>query len=293
MSASPTDNDETNAFPEGFLPEEETAKPKQVHRLAAPVSPSVELPAEPNQAAFSLESFELEPLLMWFRPMQPHLQELRTRLLVCVVTWLALSAAIALAYTPMWQHLKALAPAGYSFVQLYPGELLIVTCKLVLVGGLTLASPMLGYHLLRFVLPGLTPQEKRLLLGLSLMAALFLFVGLALCWWVLLPLSLKLLLSFGSDLAAYQLSVARYVDFVLFLLMGVALLCVVPLALVGLIKLKAISIKQVLQRWKLALVVAFALSAIITPTQDPLTMLFMALVMLVFTGLALLLAQWL
>jgi sec-independent protein translocase protein TatC len=284
-------NDDSNAYPEGFLPEEEKMmKPKQApQRISAPVSVLLEAKAE----GFSLDSFELEPLLQWFRPMQPHLQELRSRLLICVLTWLALSGAIALAYTPMWQHLKGLAPAGYSFVQLYPGELLIVTCKLVLVGGLTLASPMLGYHSLRFVLPGLTPKEKRLLLGLSLMAALFLFVGLALCWWVLLPLSLKLLLSFGSDLAAYQLSVARYVDFVLFLLMGVALLCVVPLALVGLIKLKAISVKQVLQRWKLGLVVAFALSAIITPTQDPLTMLLMAAVMLVFTALALLLAQWL
>lgn len=230
----------------------------------------------------------LNTLKQHWEPMSPHWEELRKRLWISLLSWLAGTALVWTFQGWLLNHIQGLAPNGQLFIQLYPGELLWVSVKLALIVGVVLASPIIGYQVLRFTLPGLTKKEARVSLVLSCLAGLLLLGGLAFAWWVLVPATLQFLLSYGNQLAPYQLSVSRYVDFVLLVLLLTSVACLLPLGLWLLAFLGILSSSQLLRQWKVGLVALFLLSAVLTPSQDPWTMAILALLLCGLAGLSLL-----
>jgi sec-independent protein translocase protein TatC len=219
-----------------------------------------------------------------WQPMQPHWQELGTRLKQGLLVWgLALLAAWFL-QSNLLQALQGLAPKGQGFVQLVPGELLWASCKLTLVLGTVLAAPWLASQTLFFLLPGLTPKEKRLALLATAMASVLLPLGLALAWFVLVPLTLGFLLHYGQSLAPYQLSIASYTNFILLLLLLTSTTCLLPMALWVLASLGLFKSQWLWQHWRTVLIGIALLAAILTPSQDPFSMLLVAVLLIVLLG---------
>jgi sec-independent protein translocase protein TatC len=217
-----------------------------------------------------------------------HLTELRRRLLVGIFSLVAaMAVGFPLAF-PVIQQFKQLAPKFASFVQLSPGESLFVVCKVGVLLGFLLSAPVWLYQIARFVTPGLLGPERRLLVTLLVSAlGCFLLGGGFAAQWVLPP-TLNWLLLFGADLAPYQMSLSHYVDFCLAVVGLTAVMFELPVLLVLLGKLGWVRSQQLAEKWRSVVLATLVLAAVLTPSQDPVSMAMVGVVLLGLLG-----ASWL
>ena len=209
-------------------------------------------------------------------PLTHHLNELRHRLIVTVGASVVGMGLGFLWSIPAMARLQALAPAGVTFVQLSPGELLISSFKITVLLGIMLASPVILYQCLRFTLPGLTVREKRFVV-LSVLSGSVLFVaGVLFAYLAVIPPALAFLMDYGRSLAVVQMSIAHFMDFCVALLAVTGVMFELPMVLFLLSFTGLVHSRQLIAHWRGVLVGIVLVSAIITPSQDPLTLLLVA-----------------
>ncbi|PWW24298.1 sec-independent protein translocase protein TatC [Geodermatophilus normandii] len=161
----------------------------------------------------------------------------------------------------------------------------LLRLKIGLIAGAVLSSPFWLYQLWAFITPGLKRNEKRYAVTFVAASTSLFALGAVLAY-VTLYKGLELLLSLAGDEVAFQLTAADYLGFVISLLVAFGLsfelpLVAVALNLVGVLSHAALARSR---RWIFFLTIVFA--AFVTPTQDPFTMLAMALPMVVLFELA-------
>jgi len=205
-----------------------------------------------------------------------HLYELRSR-----ITWSA--AAVVAGMLPFfappigfWAVDFLLAPARdqnpeFTAQAITPMENIVTYFRVALLGGIGLGMPMLIYQVLAFVTPALTPQEKRWILPVVIGASLSFAVGLVFGYKIVLPTAYGFLFSFGRDFAEIAPTISSYMDLTTRLLLVMGLVFETPLLIMGLAKFGVVSAKKLVAWWRWALVGSFVISAIATPTPDPIT----------------------
>lgn len=208
------------------------------------------------------------------RPLREHLEELRQRLLIVVVA-LAVGVVVSVVFYERLIELLLVPGQGLFSVTEKPifteiTELLGVTVKVALLGGFVLASPVLVYQITMFVSPALSPRERRYLFLLIPGGLLCFAGGVAFAYFVLLPPALRFLLTFGSEIATPMIRIGNYVNVVVTLLFWIGLVFETPLAMFIVAKIGLVSWHGFARFRRYAFVGAFVLSAIITPTFDPL-----------------------
>jgi sec-independent protein translocase protein TatC len=223
---------------------------------------------EPSQASQQVEGGEMTLL--------EHLLELRTRITIMAV---AVALGMAIFFVPAigFRFIEALlAPARESvpdfrpqFIE--PMENIAVFFRVALLGGITVAMPVVVYQVLRFITPALTKNEKRWLFPLVFGATLSFLGGLAFGYYVVLPFTLKFLLTFGSTFAEADWRIGNYINFVTRMLLVLGLVFETPLLVMALAKMRLVTARQLLRQWRYAVILSFVLAAIVTPTIDPVT----------------------
>jgi sec-independent protein translocase protein TatC len=196
-----------------------------------------------------------------------HLQELRQRLFIMA---LGITIGTGLGFwlaDPLIKILKAAAP-NQEFIATEVTEkfttLLAVGFKL----GIVLTLPVIVYHVVRFVAPGLTNSEKRYLYALLPAVFFFFGIGAAFAYFLMVPFAISYLFGF-SDIAKQQTRISDYVDFVLNLVFWVGISFETPLVIWFLCKIKLLTPQRLSGMRRYAFVAAFVIGAIITPTPDP------------------------
>lgn len=217
-----------------------------------------------------------------------HLEELRQRIFYALIA-IAIGVAICFIFVKPIVQLLEVPAQGVKFLQLAPGEYFFVSVKVAAYSGILLTSPMILYQVIAFVLPGLTRRERRLL-GPIVFGSSFLFVaGLAFAYIALLPAALNFFISYGADVVEQLWSIDRYFDFVLLLMLSTGLAFQVPVvqALLGLLGI--VSSKQMLAGWRVVLLAAAVVGAVLTPSTDPITQSLLggAILLLYFGGIGL------
>ncbi len=199
-----------------------------------------------------------------------HLEELRERLIKSAIA-LAIATLASLAFTG--QLLKVLiAPAGIKPIFLRPTEMFVTYMRVALIAGAALAMPVIVYQMIRFVLPALTPRERRYLFIIVPGATFSFLLGLAFAYFAMLPFALRYLLAFGGDIAEAKWAIGEYISFVTKLLLWVGVTFETPLLVFFLAKLGVVT-SGMLSRYRRHAIVAMAvLAAVITPTPDPFNM---------------------
>jgi sec-independent protein translocase protein TatC len=160
---------------------------------------------------------------------------------------------------------------GVKFVQLSPGEYFFVSLKVAGYSGLILASPVILYQVIQFVIPGLTRRERRFLAPIVLGSGILFFAGLAFAYVALIPAALNFFITYGADVVEQQWSIERYAELVLLLLFSTGLAFQVPVVQMLLGLLRIVTAKQMLSAWRYVVVIAAIAGAILTPSTDPLT----------------------
>lgn len=208
-------------------------------------------------------------------PLGSHLVELRRRL-----TYAAISVLVttAVAFVFHEQILILLMEPAQQFVDIPNGkpiyteltEFISVAAKTSLLVGLFVSLPFVLYQIVMFVAPGLNPQERKYLYMLMPVSLLAFVVGAAFGYRVLFPPMVNFLLNFGSDVATPLISIRSYVNLMLRLLFWMGLIFEIPVVIFFLAKLGLVSYEGLARQRRYAIVVAFILGAVITPTFDPL-----------------------
>ena len=167
----------------------------------------------------------------------------------------------------------------------------LLRLKIGALAGAVLSAPFWLYQLWAFITPGLRRNEKRYTVAFVAASTALFALGAALAY-LTLRKGLELLLSLAGDEVAFQLTAPDYLGFVTSLLLAFGLsfelpLIAVALNLVGVLPYETLRRSR---RWIFFLTVVFA--AFVTPTQDPFTMLAMALPMVVLFEGAIQLARF-
>ena len=203
-----------------------------------------------------------------------HLKELRNRVIVCAIA-LVVSLVVCLVF---WETILGwmLAPAradhpDFALAVFSPTETIGVMFKIGLYGSLIFASPVFFYEMLAFIVPGLTPREKRLLLPGVAGVVVFLLGGMAFAYWVILPASLGFLLDFGGNNFDPVIGAKQYIDFATRIIFWVGVSFELPMVIAIAARLGLVRARQLIRLWRYAIPVIFIIAAVVTPTPDPLT----------------------
>jgi len=222
-----------------------------------------------------------------------HIEELRFRLFVSAV-FVVIGLGVSVFFgQDIIDFLKKPAEArnpDFHLQFIEPFELFVTYFRVSLLGGLILGMPMIVYQGLRFVSPGLNPSERRWLYATVFGTFVLFLSGVAFAYYVALPPALDFLLKFGGgEIAEPNLRVGSYVDFVTRLLFWTGVAFETPLVVMYLARFGIVSPGQLLRWWRFAIVAAFVIAAIVTPTIDPVTQSLVAgpIIVLYFLGIIL------
>ncbi|MBF8267242.1 MAG: tatC [Dehalococcoidia bacterium] len=231
-------------------------------------------------------------------PLGGHLSELRRRLTISVGA-LVIGTVVAFVFygvifdvlmRPV-QGVESLQGKEVDFIFTQMTEMIGVTMKVSLMGGVVLALPVILYQVVMFVSPGLTGRERRYLYALVPGALLSFAAGVAFGYFVLLPPALRFLLTFGTDIATPMPRVGNYIDLVVTLLFWMGVAFETPLVMFFLSKIRVITPQALARYRRYAFVGAFVLGAVITPTFDPINQTLMAVPIIILYELGIWLAR--
>jgi sec-independent protein translocase protein TatC len=204
-----------------------------------------------------------------------HIEEFSQRLVFCLII---LILATIICFTDVREIVRIFqAPAiGVKFLQFSPGEYFFASFKIAAFCGILLSSPIALYQLLLYLIPGLTKNERNIILPVSLGSGVLFFAGLAFSYFFLVPAALKFFISYGSEVVEPFWSFDQYFDFIAVLLFATGLAFQVPAIQVVLGLLKIVSGQTMLSYWKYTIVICTILAAVITPSTDPITQILMS-----------------
>ncbi len=199
-----------------------------------------------------------------------HLEEFRMRIFYALIA-VVLGVIVCFIFVNDIVELLEVPAQGAKFLQLSPGEYFFVSVKVAGYSGLLISSPFILYQIIRFVLPGLTRRERKLLGPIVLGSSVLFFAGLGFAYIALIPAALNFFISYGADVVEQLWSIDRYFEFVLLLLFSTGLAFQIPVVQFLLGLLGIVTAKQMLAGWRYVLVGAVVLGAILTPSTDPIT----------------------
>lgn len=215
-----------------------------------------------------------------------HLEELRARLIKMVLALLVGTLVSTIFAKRILAFLAA--PLGERMPQAYaPTAPMVMFFKVALVCGAALAMPVIVYQLLRFIIPGLTPQERRYLYVIVPGASICFLSGVAFAYFVMLRSAIPFLQGFLADIIEPNWTIEKYISLITALLFWTGVSFETPLLMAFLARLGIIS-PQMLSRFRrYAIVLIAIIAAAITPTIDPFNMLMVMgpLVMLYEAGI--------
>ena len=160
--------------------------------------------------------------------------------------------------------------------------------EISLVGGLIMASPWVVYQLWGFVAPGLYPHEKRLVHRSVPILFMLFSIGAMFGWFFALPSAVDFMVGFTLRMGfQLQITVSSWVSFALIFPLAFGLAFELPLGMVVLSKIGLVSGAGFRRHRKMAILTVSIISAVLTPTPDPLGMMvmFVPLVLLYEAGM--------
>jgi sec-independent protein translocase protein TatC len=224
-------------------------------------------------------------------PLIEHLREFRDRLIKSAIA-VFLCTMLSIIFVDREIGLLTSMAGGRKLLAITVTEEFVAYVKVGLITGIAMSMPVLVYQLFQFLAPGLTKNEKRLIL-ISLPGVTGFFIaGVLFCYFIVLPSALEFLLNFGRPEIENLPTISEYLGFVTNFLLAMGLAFETPLIIFILSKLGVATPKRLRRFRRWAYVLAFVLAAVITPTPDPINQTYVAVPIILLYELGILFA-WL
>jgi sec-independent protein translocase protein TatC len=203
-------------------------------------------------------------------PFLDHLEELRWRIIYSLG---ALVIGVGIGFfvtfkldligwlqTPVLPYLR-----GQHLVYTHPGDTFSTILQMSLVVGIALALPVIAYNVWAFLSPALYRHERRIVIPILLAATLLFIAGVALAYFLVLPLTLKFLFGLEAESLTPMITVSEYFGFVTSMCLAFGGVFEVPIVIVGLSAMGIVSPQALGKFRRYAVVISYGAAAIITP----------------------------
>tara|TARA_B100000497_G_C7678047_1_gene409904 strand:- start:861 stop:1634 length:774 start_codon:yes stop_codon:yes gene_type:complete len=208
-----------------------------------------------------------------------HIEEFSQRVIFCLLLLVTTTIFCFIDVREIVQIFQAPA-LGVKFLQFSPGEYFFASVKIAAFSGILISSPVILYQLFLYVVPGMTKQEREIILPVTLSSGLLFIMGLIFSYFFLVPAALRFFIAYGAEVVEPFWSFDQYFEFIAVLLFTTGLAFQVPVLQVILGVLGIVSGEKMLSAWKYVVVICTVVSAIITPSTDPVTQILMSLALL-------------
>ncbi|MFL6088512.1 MAG: twin-arginine translocase subunit TatC [Aeromicrobium sp.] len=221
-----------------------------------------------------------------------HLRELRRRLVIAIVA-ISIGTVVGWSVYPQLfefvkqPYVEGIAPlldrSGFDATLVLSGGIgsaFTFRLKVAFVLGLLVSSPIWVWEMWAFVLPALHRNEKRWVYLLTA-TGVPLFLGGVTVGYLVLPKGIQVLVSFAPESIQVLLNLGDYLSFMLRTVLVFGLAAQIPLVVILLNQIGAVSARQLAAARPWTIVGIFVFAAVATPSTDPLTMLFLAIPMTV------------
>lgn len=201
-----------------------------------------------------------------------HIRELRSRVILSSAA--VLTAAI-LAY---WRYYDILGIIYRPFEQLetdngqalYATSLFegfLVRIKISILAGVILASPVIIYHIIKFVIPALHARERQFMAWLVSGAVLLAVGGLIYSYYGIVPLCVKFMTDaeFIPPQVGLLLNFEKNIFYILQFMLVIVVVFQLPIVLISMMALNLISRKALLKASRYVIILFFVVGGIITP----------------------------
>ena len=235
------------------------------------------------------------------KPLLDHLLELRKRLIYTLIGFVAVFS-ICYAYSEnIFQFLvrplaQLLQTKGAGRRLIYTGltEAFLTYIKVAAFAAAFISFPIMAMQVWRFIAPGLYHNERTLFIGLLATTPLLFLLGAAFAYTIIFPTAYEFFLSFESN-AGYlpiqlEAKVNEYLSFVMRLIFAFGICFELPVVLTLLASVGLITAETLVNKWRIAVVVIFAISAFITP-PDIVSMLGLALPLIMLYGFSIVMVK--
>jgi sec-independent protein translocase protein TatC len=212
-----------------------------------------------------------------------HLAELRDRLmkaaLAIVICFLPLVYFSNELWTLFARPLIASLPKDSHLIATDVAAQFFAPLKLSMVLALFAAMPYVLYQIWAFVAPGLYRHEKRLALPLLASAIALFYLGMAFAYFAVFPVVFGFFAGIQIEGVVYMPDISAYFSFALFMLFAFGIAFEIPVVVLLLVKLGAVTIEALVKSRRYMIVVIFIVAAILTP-PDPISQSMMAVPMI-------------
>lgn len=234
--------------------------------------------------------------------LRDHIAELRSRLfkalffiaLGAIVGWILYPQIMDVLIRPYCElpaDRRLQTGNGCQLIFTAPLDGFVLRLKVGAICGIILAAPFWVYQLWAFITPGLHRKEKRWTVLFVALSSL-LFAGGAAISYFTIEKALDLLVSFAGDSTAAALDAPKYISFVTSMLLVFGAAFELPLLITALNRIGVLSAARLLRWQRLSIFLIFVFAAVATPSQDPISMLMLAIPMTILFEIAVLFA-WL
>lgn len=202
-----------------------------------------------------------------------HLDELRTRLIIALG---AIVPAFILTFTfhdRIMRWLTGPLPDDQKLVTLGVTEPFTTAVKVSLIAALAIAIPIILWQAWAFFAPAVSPHFERVVLVFVLIATALFATGVVFMYYVVLPRALDFLTSFDAELYNEQIRASYYYSFAAWTLLAGGLAFLLPIFILGLVRLRIVTSDRLRSNRRIAFVVLLCF-AIILPTVDPVSLAF-------------------
>ena len=215
-------------------------------------------------------------------PLLEHLEELRWRIIKILLA-LTIASVASYFFTDTFFRwirwpLDVATPPGQKINLNYLriGDSFTIRVKLAVISGIFISIPITLFQIWRFVTPGLYAHERRRILPLVFWSTLLFLMGAAMCYFWVMPITIRFLLEIAPQDITPVLTVTEYINFIMWTTLSFGLVFQLPLIALFLGKLGIINWRMLSKGRRYAIVIIVFAAAVITPSTDALSMLLLA-----------------
>ncbi len=217
-----------------------------------------------------------------------HLEELRDRIIRSlvvaflggVVGWFILPYIYGYLNEVVYQAIKPAIPKGAIFKEVFHGatEPFLLQFKLSTMIGIGIAFPYIIMQIWGFIAPGLKPNERKPFQALAPWSAFLFFLGAGFAW-IIVPSALHWFATYWGNFPGTDLlqEAGSMVFFILKMLIAFGFAFQLPLIVYALGSLDLLSAETLMKYWRQSATSIFVVAMIVTPSNDPISMLMMAI----------------
>lgn len=230
-----------------------------------------------------------------------HLDELRTRIIRVLVSFIVAWVAGYYLQAPIYEYVNKIVnkyivgKKNFEYHEVWHNvtDPFMLKLRLSFIIGVILVFPILITQFWAFIKPGLKPVERKAITSIAPWTVVLFLMGVGFCW-LIIPQAVAWFASYVEDFQGTILNqeAGSMVFFILKMLLAFGVAFQLPLVVFALGKVGILTPEMLLKYWRQATTAIFVLSMIITPSNDPGSMLMMAIPLSLLFMISVYLVKW-